>query len=194
MKSVCGGNNEHDLLFHGSVARIEWQRCVAAVSGRWGVDVMSRLTAIISALVICIIVCLSWAVNHYRDNAIAYKEQRDKKVSELKQAAATITDMQQRQRDADALDAKYTKELADAKAENDALRRKLDNGGRVLVKGKCPVPSSAETSSASGMGNDATVELSPVAGRNVLGIRDGIIRDQTALRTLQEYIRTQCLR
>ena len=53
---------------------------------------------------------------------------------------------------------------------------------------------SAETSSASGMGNDATVELSPVAGRNVLGIRDGIIRDQTALRTLQEYIRTQCLR
>ena len=33
---------------------------------------MSRVTAIISALVI-IIVCLSWAVNHYRDNAITYK-------------------------------------------------------------------------------------------------------------------------
>ncbi len=148
---------------------------------------MSRVTAIISALVICIIVCLSWAVNHYRDNAMTYKEQRDK-------ATSIIADMQKRQRDADALDDKYTKELADAKAENDALRRKLDNGGRVLVKGKCPVPSSAETSSASGMGNDATVELSPVAGRNVLGIRDGIIRDQTALRTLQEYIRTQCLR
>ncbi|EON2104932.1 lysis system i-spanin subunit Rz, partial [Escherichia coli] len=98
---------------------------------------MSRVTAIIYALVICIIVCLSWAVNHYRDNAIAYKEQRDKKVSELKQATATITDMQMRQRDVAALDAKYTKELADAKAENDALRRKLDNGGRVLVKGKC---------------------------------------------------------
>ncbi len=111
---------------------------------------MSRVTAIISALVICIIVCQSWAVNHYRDNAIAYKEQRDKKVSELKQATATITDMQQRQRAADALDAKYTKELADAKAKNDALRRKLDNGGRVFVKGKCPVPSSDETSSASG--------------------------------------------
>lgn len=132
--------------------------------------------------------------NHYRDNAISYKEQRDNKASELEKANATITDMQQRQLDADALDAKYTKELADEKAENDALRRKLDNGGRVLVKGKCPVPSSAETSSASGMGNDATVELSTVAGRNVLGIRDGIISDQTALRTLQEYIRTQCLK
>ena len=30
-------------------------------------------------LVICIIVCLSWAVNHYRElNAITYKAQRDK--------------------------------------------------------------------------------------------------------------------
>ncbi|MEG0868093.1 MAG: lysis protein, partial [Hafnia sp.] len=104
------------------------------------------------------------------------------------------TDMTTRQRDVAALDAKYTKELADAKAENDALQRKLDNGGRVLVKGKCPVRASTETSSTSGMGNDATVELSPVAGRNVLGIRSGIIRDQASLRTLQEYINTQCLR
>ncbi|HHR9051922.1 lysis protein [Salmonella enterica] len=132
--------------------------------------------------------------NHYRNNAITYKEQRDTVTHKLTLANATITDMTKRQRDVAALDARYTKELADAKAENDALRRKLDNGGRVLVKGKCPVPSSAETSSASGMGNDATVELSPVAGRNVLGIRDGIISDQTALRTLQEYIRTQCLK
>ncbi|EFB2795327.1 TPA: lysis protein [Escherichia coli] len=155
---------------------------------------MSRVTAIISALVICIIVCLSWAVNHYRDNAIAYKEQRDKKVSELKQATTTITDMQQRQRDADALDAKYTKELADAKAENDALQRKLDNGGRVLVKGKCPVSAATQTTGAASMGNDATVELSAVAGRNVLGIRSGILSDQTALRALQEYITTQCLK
>ncbi|MGG5950540.1 lysis protein [Salmonella enterica] len=132
--------------------------------------------------------------NHYRNNAITYKEQRDTVTHRLTLANATITDMTKRQRDVAALDAKYTKELADAKAENDALRRKLDNGGRVLVKGKCPVSSSAETSSASGMGNDATVELSPVAGRNVLGIRDGIISDQAALRTLQEYIRTQCLK
>ncbi|HFW0183879.1 lysis protein [Salmonella enterica] len=132
--------------------------------------------------------------NHYRNNAITYKDQRDTATHKLKLANETIDDMQGRQRDVAALDARYTKELADAKAENDALRRKLDNGGRVLVKGKCPVSSSAETSGASGMGNDATVELSSVAGRNVLGIRDGIIRDQTALRTLQEYIRTQCLR
>ena len=55
---------------------------------------MSRVTAIISALVICIIVCLSWAANHYRDNAITYKAQRDKNARELKLANAAITDMQ----------------------------------------------------------------------------------------------------
>ena len=94
---------------------------------------MSRVTAIISALVICIIVCLvmGW-VNHYRDNAITYKAQRDKNARELKLANAAITDMQMRQRDVAALDAKYTKELADAKAENDALRDDVAAGRRRL--------------------------------------------------------------
>ncbi|WP_404999406.1 lysis protein [Escherichia coli] len=155
---------------------------------------MNRVLCVV--IIVLLVACgaLSLGLNHYRDNAITYKAQRDDAKTKLSQANSTITDMQHRQRDVAALDAKYTKELADAKTENDALRSRLDNGGRVLVKGKCPMPSSAETSSASGMGNDATVELSPVAGRNVLGIRDGIISDQTALRTLQEYIRTQCLR
>ena len=40
------------------------------------------------ALVICIIVCLSWAINHYRDNAITCKAQRDKNARELKLANA----------------------------------------------------------------------------------------------------------
>ncbi|WP_410759525.1 lysis protein [Citrobacter youngae] len=155
---------------------------------------MSRLTAIIIAVVVCIIVSLSWAVNRYRDNATEYKKQRDEKTQALLMANATITDMTTRQRDVAALDAKYTKELADAKAKNDALQRKLDNGGRVLVKGKCPVPSTTKTTGTSSLGNDATIELSPVAGRNVLGIRSGIISDQTSLRTLQEYINTQCLK
>ena len=46
---------------------------------------------------------LSWAVNHYRDAAIAYKAQRDKNARELKLANAAITDMQMRQRDVAAL-------------------------------------------------------------------------------------------
>ena len=66
---------------------------------------------------ICIIVHVA-AVNHYRDNAITHKAQRDKNARELKLANAAITDMQTRQRDVAALDAKIHVELADAKAEN----------------------------------------------------------------------------
>ena len=58
-----------------------------------------------SASVICIIVCLSWAVNHYRDNAITYKAQRDKNRELEVGRNAAITDMQMRQRDVAALDA-----------------------------------------------------------------------------------------
>ncbi|HGY2353403.1 TPA: DUF2570 domain-containing protein [Citrobacter farmeri] len=39
---------------------------------------MSRLTAIIIAVVICLLVSMGWAINLYRDNAITYKDQRDK--------------------------------------------------------------------------------------------------------------------
>ena len=42
--------------------------------------------------------------------------------------------MQMRQRDVAAPDAKYTKELADAKAENDALRDDVAAGRRLHIK------------------------------------------------------------
>ena len=115
---------------------------------------MSRVTAIISALVICIIVCLSWAVNHYRDN-ISTKPSATRNAEELKLANAAITDMQMRQRDVAALDAKYTKELADAKAENDALRDDVAAGRRRLhIKAVCQ--SVREATTASGVDNAAS--------------------------------------
>ena len=148
------------------------------------------LKSLIVPGVILLLALASWfSYSSYKGE----KKRADDAEQSLSLANATITDMQKRQRDVAALDAKYTKELADAQAENAALQRKLDNGGRVLVKGKCPVPATTETRS-SGVGHDATVELSDVAGRNVLGIRSGIKQDQSALRALQEYINTQCLK
>ncbi|HAV9431290.1 TPA: baseplate assembly protein [Escherichia coli] len=64
---------------------------------------------------------MAWAINHYRGNAITYKDQRDKAIKNLNQANATIKDMQIRQRDAAVLDAKYTKDLADAKKQLEHL-------------------------------------------------------------------------
>ncbi|EBV4143730.1 lysis protein [Salmonella enterica subsp. enterica serovar Benin] len=148
------------------------------------------LTAIILLLIVA--AALVWTTDHYHGNAVKYKEQRDTATHSLTLANETISDMTQRQRDVASLDARYTKELADAKAENDALQRRLAAGGRVRVEGRCSVPTQTETASTSRMGNAATVELSPVAGQNVLNIRAGIISDQEKLKYLQEYIRTQC--
>ena len=147
---------------------------------------MSRVTAIISALVICIIVCLSWAVNHYRDNAITYKAQRDKNAQELKLANAAITDMQMRQRDVAALDAKYTKELADAKAENDALRDDVAAGRRRLhIKAVCQ--SVREATTASGGDNAASPRLR-TAERDYFTLRERLITMQKQLEGTQRSI------
>ena len=149
-----------------------------------------RVTAIISALVICIIVCLSWAVNHYRDNAITYKAQRDKNARELKLANAAITDMQMRQRDV-ALDAKYTKELTDAKAENDALRDDVAAGRRRLhIKAVCQ--SVREATTASGVDNAASPDTADTAEQDYFTLRERLITMQKQLEGTQKYINEQC--
>jgi prophage endopeptidase len=100
-------------------------------------------------LVVALIGVLAFFVNHYRDNAITYKDQRDKATEKLSLANATIKDMQVRQRDVAALDAKYTKELADAKAENNRLRADVVAGKRRLqIAATC---SKDETTGASGL-------------------------------------------
>ena len=113
---------------------------------------MSRVTAIISALVICIIVCLSWAVNHYRDNAITYKAQQQKcqrtEAGERMILCRCVSVMLLRSM-------QNTKGLADAKAENDALRDDVAAGRRRLhIKAVCQ--SVREATTASGVDNAAS--------------------------------------
>ncbi|EAB2145922.1 TPA: lysis protein [Salmonella enterica subsp. enterica serovar Thompson] len=152
---------------------------------------MNCITTGVIASLLIVAAALGWTASHYHGNAEKYKDQRDTATHNLKLANETISDMQTRQRDVAALDEKYTKELADAKAENDALQRRFAAGGRVRVEGRCSVPTQTETASTSRVGDAATIELSPVAGQNVLNIRAGIISDQEKLKYLQEYIRTQ---
>ncbi|EKQ0891436.1 lysis protein [Salmonella enterica] len=146
------------------------------------------------AIVVLLIVTavLVWTTDHYHGNAVKYKDQRDTVTHKLALANATITDMQTRQRDVAALDAKYTKELADAQTRNTDLQRRLAAGGRVRVKGRCTVPASTTSASTGSVGDAATVELSPDSGQNVLSIRSGIISDQAKLRYLQQYVMEQC--
>ncbi|EOD0213848.1 lysis protein, partial [Escherichia coli] len=144
-------------------------------------------------IIVLLVACgaLWLATDHYRDNAITYKAQRDKKVRELKLADATITDMQQRQRDVAALDAKYTKELADARAENETLRADVAAGRkRLQVAATC----AKSTTGASSMGDGESPGLTADAELNYYRLRSGIDKITAQVNYLQEYIRTQCLK
>lgn len=114
-------------------------------------------------LVIAFIGALAFFVNRYRENAITYKDQRDKATEQLSLANATIKDMKTRQRDVAALDAKYTGELADAKATIDQLERDVASGKRRLqLNAKCTANGATSTG---GMGDATTPDLlTPLSG------------------------------
>lgn len=144
-------------------------------------------------LVLALIGALAFFVNHYRDNAIAYKDQRDKATKNLRLANATIKDMQVRQRDVAVLDAKYTKELSDAKKTINDLRRDVDSGAkRLRIAATCHRVSKA--SSATGVDDAGTPELTPDARRNYFDHRDGIATADKMIRGMQDYIKEQCLK
>ena len=144
-------------------------------------------------IVVALIGVLALLVNHYRDNAITYKDQRDKATKSVRMANDTIKDMQARQRDVAALDAKYTKELSDAKKTINDLRRDVDSGAkRLRIAATCPGVSKA--TSAPGVDDAGAPELTPDARRNYFDHRDGIATADKMIRGMQEYIDTQCLK
>ncbi len=152
---------------------------------------MSRLTVIICAVVICLLVSMAWAINHYRDNAIIYKDQRDKATEKLTLANATIKYMEARQRVVAELDAKYTKDLADAKKQFDDLQRCVSAGKCGLhVNARCPANGAT---SPSGMGDASTPRLTDSAERDYFTLRERITTITGQVRYLQDYIRTLCL-
>ncbi|WP_419720708.1 lysis protein [Lelliottia amnigena] len=134
---------------------------------------------------------MALAINHYRDNATEYKKQRDEKTQALNQANATITDMQARQRDVAALDAKYTKGLSDANATIESLRADVSAGRkRLQVSATC----SKSASGTSGMGDGESPRLTTDAELNYYRLRSGIDKITAQVNYLQEYVRTQCLK
>ena len=108
-----------------------------------------RVTAIISLWIICIAVCCRRKrVNHYRDNAITYKAQR----GEMPGRAGERGNYWHADASAWCCCARckiHMKELADAKAENDALRDDVAAGRRRLhIKAVCQSVREATTASA----------------------------------------------
>ncbi|EHK6309420.1 lysis protein [Escherichia coli] len=150
-----------------------------------------RYKLVISAFLLTLFGSLVWSANHYHNKAIEYKKQRDENAMALDSAMATISDMQKRHRDVAELDARYTKELADANATIESLRADVSAGRkRLQVAATC----AKSTTGASGMGDGESPGLTADAELNYYRLRSGIDRITAQVNYLQEYIRTQCLK
>lgn len=147
------------------------------------------LKSLIVPGVILLLALASWfSYSSYKGE----KKRADDAEQGLSLAKAAITDMQTRQRDVAALDAKYTKELADANAENNRLRADVVAGKRRLqIAATC---SKDETTGASGLADGSSPRLTADAELNYWRLRDGIATVTKQLTGLQEYVRTQCLK
>lgn len=111
---------------------------------------------------------------------------------QLNLANATIADMQTRQRDVSALDAKYTQELFDAQNTISDLRRDVDSGKRRLqLNAKCPANG---VTAAGGLGDASGPRLTDSAEWDYWSLRAGIATINGQVSYLQEYIRKQCLK
>ncbi|ECY5867498.1 lysis protein [Salmonella enterica subsp. enterica serovar Albert] len=155
---------------------------------------MNRITTGVIASLLIVTAALGWTTDHYHSNAVRYKDQRDTATHNLKLANATIDDMQTRQRDVAALDAKYTKELTDAKAENDALRDDVAAGRRRLyVNATCPAMPTGKSTSAARVDNAARPELAGATRQDYFTLTDRLNLMQKQLEGAQAYIRTQCI-
>ncbi|VXB75195.1 putative murein endopeptidase; DLP12 prophage [Pantoea brenneri] len=142
-----------------------------------------RTMAIGILLVILVVVCRF--ASYYHDKYIT----ADSLATERQQA---IDDMTVRQRDVAALDAKYTKELADAKAIIGQLHDDVASGKRRLQLNATCTKQSATAST--GMDDAATARLTDSAQRDYFTLRERIEVAGKQIAGLQQYINEQCLR
>ena len=163
---------------------------------------MTSVQKLIVALLVIIACFATWKVDAWRygKELASLNAAHQDDMSAIANAAISqvrqALDKQQAAEQARAdLDARITKEKANALAENEKLRADVAAGDRRLrIAGRCSASGSnlSDTTSASRLDDGGTVELAGAAGRTVFDIRAGIIKDRAALTGLQDYFREVC--
>ncbi|ELY2859470.1 lysis protein [Cronobacter sakazakii] len=141
----------------------------------------------VMALLLAIAIVIA---SHYRSALTESQASLTKVNRELNLAKDTITDMQTRQRDVAALDAKYTQELADAQSTINQLERDVATGKRRLqLNATC----TKQSTTATGVDDAASPRLSDAAERDYFTLRSRIELAGKQIAGLQQYINEQCL-
>ncbi|EKN3715445.1 lysis protein [Yersinia enterocolitica] len=151
---------------------------------------MNRVTAILIAVLVASLFGLTYY--HYRVQSL------NRDVAELatvaKQQQATLDQIETQRQAVAAIDIKHTKELADAKSENERLRADIANGTkRLQLNATCTKPVSKTTGSAS-VTDDASARLTNAAERDYISLRERIGIATSQINGLQAYINNVCLK
>lgn len=152
---------------------------------------MSRVTAILIAV---LTIFLLFGVTYYQGRvttlqrdvaeitAVANQQKKDLQLIETQRQAVA------------AIDIKYTKELADAKSENERLRADIASGTkRLQLNATCTKPVSKTTGPAS-VPDDASARLTNAAERDYISLRERIGIATSQINGLQAYINNVCLK
>jgi len=123
----------------------------------------------------------------------AAQEKQQQAAARADSLAETLRLQRELATEASAIDARHTKELTDARAENERLRDAVAAGEqRLRVKAACPrVP---EPAGSARLDDGAAAELAPAARPDYFALRAQLIQTETALAGLQEHVARVCLR
>ncbi len=139
------------------------------------------------------VVALGWTADHYYGKAVDWRDKYRTAYTTTQQQAVTIDDMQARQQSLAALDAKHTRELADAQNQIDALERDVVDGRKQLqLHARCPSMSAGKSSGSSGMDDGTSPRLTDAAERDYYTLRKRIEIASKQIDGLQDYVKQHC--
>lgn len=146
---------------------------------------------LIATLVIAALVTTTKLACYYHDQFTESQATLTKLNGELNAANNALADMQQRQNDVSAIDARYTQELNNARLEIDNLRRDVAAGNRRLqLNARCePV---RKGTAAAPVDDAASPRLTDAAQQDYYTLRERIETVTSQLAGIQDYVRSQC--
>ncbi|HEN3563982.1 TPA: lysis protein [Yersinia enterocolitica] len=151
---------------------------------------MNRVTAIL----IAVLVASLFGLTYYQYRVQSLNRDVAELATVAKQQQATLDQIETQRQAVAAIDIKHTKELADAKSENERLRADIANGTkRLQLNATCPKPVSKTTGPAS-VPDDASARLTNAAERDYLSLRERIGIATSQINGLQAYITNVCLK
>ena len=156
---------------------------------------MIRVLAILCAALALALYTLYAAYDSKTVALGAAQEKHQQADARAESLASTLRLQRELAIEASAVDARHTKELTDARIENERLRDAVAAGEqRLLLKAACPRVPSTEPAGTARLDDGVAAELAPAARPDYFALRAQLSRTETALAGLQEYVAGVCLR